>query len=302
MERRWPRKGGFPRGERLLADPAHPPRRGRYSQGMNETAALAGAGVVAETPTPGILRLTLDRPQQRNALTGELAAELRGQLTKARTDPRLRVVIVTGRGAAFCAGADLGTLTHGASTPQERRQVLADYYRTFLDLRDLEVPTIAAVNGPAIGAGLNLALSCDLRLLAEGARLAAPFLRLGIHPGGGCSWLLTRIAGTASAREILLRGRPISSERALEVGLATAVVPPEELEPEAERWARDIAALPRAVVRDLKRTLNLAEAGASFEATLAFETAAQAESMGTADAAEGWRAFRERREPRFSDS
>jgi enoyl-CoA hydratase/carnithine racemase len=265
------------------------------------TVAATGPGVIAELLEPGILRLTLNRPEQRNALTRELAEELRGQLARAGSDPAVRVVVVAGNGSAFCAGADLGSLTRDATTPAERRRFLAEYYRAFLDLRDLAVPTIAAVNGPAIGAGLNLALSCDLRLLAEGARLAAPFLRLGIHPGGGCSWLLTRIAGTASARELLLRGRPVSAQRALEIGLATAVVGADQLKEEAERWARDIATLPGPVVRDLKRTLNLAESGASFEATLAFETAAQGESMGTADAAEGWLAFKERREPKFND-
>ncbi len=268
---------------------------------MTSTLPSTSPGVVAEFLEPGILRLTLDRPEQRNALTRELADELRSHLARAGTDPGVRAVIVAGNGTAFCAGADLGSLTQSATTPAERRRLLADYYRAFLDLRDLAVPTIAAVNGPAIGAGLNLALSCDLRLLAEGARLAAPFLRLGIHPGGGCSWLLTRIAGTASARELLLRGRPVSAQRALEIGLASAVVPADQLKDEAERWARDIAALPGPVVRDVKRTLNLAESGASFEATLAFETAAQGESMGTADAVEGWLAFKERREPRFND-
>lgn len=260
-----------------------------------------GSGVTSELSSSGVLVITLRRPEQRNALTAELAAELRAMVAEAATEPLVRVVVVTGAGSAFCAGADLGTLTAGAETPADRRGLLARYYRAFLDLRELPVPTIAAVNGPAIGAGLNLALSCDLRILAEGARLAAPFLRLGIHPGGGCTWLSTRITGTAAARELLLLGRPILAQRALELGLANAVVPPERLVEEALKWAEEIAAYPTFVVRDLKRTLNLAEDGASFEATLAFETAAQGESMGSEDAAEGWSAFRERRPPRFQD-
>lgn len=265
------------------------------------SSSEATSGVQVERPLSGVLLLTLDRPDQRNALTSDLATELREQLRRARSDPTVRVVVVTGKGSAFCAGADLGALTAGAATPADRRALLSEYYRAFLDLRDLPVPTIAAINGPAVGAGLNLALCCDLRLMAESARLAAPFLRLGIHPGGGGTWLLTRIAGTAAAREILLLGKQLSSQRAVELGLATAVVTAEDLRETALEWGAEIAALPGAVVRDLKRTLNLAEAGASFEATLAFEGAAQGESMGSDDAKEGWAAFRERRAPHFQD-
>ena len=258
-------------------------------------------GVSSQLLSSGVVLITLQRPEQRNALTADLAAELRSAVAEAASQALARVVVVTGAGSAFCAGADLGALTAGAETPAERRGLLAGYYRAFLDLRELPIPTIAAVNGPAVGAGLNLALSCDLRILAEGARLAAPFLRLGIHPGGGCSWLATRIAGTAAARELLLLGRPVLADRALELGLANAVAPPDRLVEEALKWAEEIAAYPRSVVRDLKRTLNLAEDGASFEAALAFETAAQGESMGSEDAAEGWSAFKERRAPRFQD-
>ncbi|MHB1526376.1 MAG: enoyl-CoA hydratase/isomerase family protein [Candidatus Dormibacteria bacterium] len=268
---------------------------------MAEADESDGGCLRLERPETGILRLTLNRPQQRNALTAELAAELRAAVAGARADSSVRALIVTGSGAVFCAGADLGALAADAETPARRRAVLADYYRAFLDLRDLPIPTIAAVNGPAIGAGLNLALSCDLRVLSRDARLAAPFLRLGIHPGGGCSWLLTRLGGTAAARELLLLGQPVSADRAFELGLANRVLPGPELAETALEWARSIAALPGPVVRDLKRTLALAEAGASFEATLAFESAVQAESMASQDAAEGWAAFRERREPHFQD-
>ncbi|HVD04098.1 MAG TPA: enoyl-CoA hydratase/isomerase family protein [Candidatus Dormibacteraeota bacterium] len=261
----------------------------------------SGPGVQVERAASGVLLLTLNRPDQRNALTRELAAELRARLDEVRSDPTVRALVITGNGSAFCAGADLGALTADAETPAHRRALLSDYYRAFLDLRDLPIPTIAAVNGPAIGAGLNLALCCDLRLLAEGARLAAPFLRLGIHPGGGGTWLLTRIAGTAAAREILFLGHQLTAARAQELGLATAVVSADRLREVALEWAGDVATLPGPVVRDLKRTLNLAESGTSFEATLAFESAAQGESMASDDAKEGWAAFRERRAPRFQD-
>jgi enoyl-CoA hydratase/carnithine racemase len=276
--------------------PEHYPAQVTFSE-----APPHGGAVLQELLSGGVLRLTLNRPQQRNALTADLAQALRAAVASARSDGGVRAVIVTGAGAAFCAGADLGALASGAETPARRRALLSDYYRAFLDLRDLPVPTIAAVNGAAIGAGFNLALSCDLRILASEARLAAPFLRLGIHPGGGCSWLLTRIAGTAAAREMLFLGQPLPAERALALGLANRVVAGGELAAAALEWASTMAALPSSVVGDLKRTLALAEAGASFDATLAFESAAQAESMATEDAREGWAAFRERREPHFQD-
>jgi enoyl-CoA hydratase len=258
-------------------------------------------GLRQDRPANGVLRLTLDRPEQRNALTAQLASELRSAVAEAGTDRSVRVLIVTGAGSTFCAGADLGSLGSQAKTMAERRAILAEYYRAFLDLRDLAVPTIAAVHGAAIGAGLNLALCCDLRLLSRQARLAAPFLKLGIHPGGGCSWLLTRIAGPAAARELLLLGQPVDAERAFQLGLANQLVEAEKLQEVAIEHAAAIALLPGPVVRDLKRTLGLAESGASFEATLAVESAAQAEAMATEDAREGWSAFRERRQPSFHD-
>jgi enoyl-CoA hydratase len=267
---------------------------------MSEQEHGSTPGVLSELDESGILLLTLNRPEQRNALTGELAKELRARIAEAQ--PRgARVVVVTGSGSAFCAGADLGALTAGARSAAERRQLLVDYYRAFLDLRDLPIPTIAAVNGPAIGAGFNLALACDLRILAEKARMAAPFLRLGIHPGGGCTWMLTRACGSAAAREILLLGEPVESHRAQQLGLAAQVVPDPELTARAHEVALHIASLPSRVVRDLKAALGLAEDGASFDALLAVESLAQAESMGTEDAREGWAAFRERRPPRFRD-
>jgi len=261
----------------------------------------AASGLRQDRPANGVLRLTLDRPEQRNALTAQLASELRSAVAEAGVDQSVRVVIVTGAGSAFCAGADLGALGSRAETMAERRSILAEYYRAFLDLRELAVPTIAAVHGPAIGAGLNLALCCDLRILSHQARLAAPFLKLGIHPGGGCSWLLTRLAGTAATRELLLLGQAIDAERAFQLGLASELVEVEQLQEVATARAAAIARLPGPLVRDLKRTLGLAESGASFEATLAVESAAQAESMTTEDALEGWAAFRERRQPSFHD-
>ncbi|MGH7665906.1 MAG: enoyl-CoA hydratase/isomerase family protein [Candidatus Dormibacteria bacterium] len=257
--------------------------------------------VVESRPAPGVARLTLNQPQHRNALTEQLASALRQHLATLAQDGTVRALVVAGAGSAFCAGADLGRLGAGASTASAKRETLSDYYRAFLDLRDLGIPTIAAVQGPAIGAGLNLALCCDLRVVSEDARMAAPFVKLGIHPGGGATWLLTHLVGPGPAREMLLLGEPLDARRAVQLGLANKVVPRAELEESAVGWAAALAALPRGVLQNLRRTLSLAESGASFDEVLDFETESQAEALTTEDAREGWAALREHRPPRFRD-
>jgi enoyl-CoA hydratase/carnithine racemase len=138
-------------------------------------------------------------------------------------------------------------------------------------------------------------------VVGEDAQLAAPFVRLGIHPGGGATWMLVRLAGVAAAREMLLLGQPIDAQRALQLGLANRVVPTAALGPAALEWATALAALSGPVLRNVKHTLWMAETGASLDSVLAFETSAQAESLLTEDAAEGWAALRERRPPQFHD-
>lgn len=257
--------------------------------------------IISSRPAAGVAHLVLNRPDRRNALTEELADALRAEVKLVASDSSARVLVLTGAGEAFCAGADLGSLGSQASTPEAKRQALADYYRAFLDLRDLPIPTIAAVNGAAIGAGLNLALCCDLRVVGADAQLAAPFVRLGIHPGGGATWMLVRLVGVPAAREMLLLGQPIDAQRALQLGLANRVVPRAELGKAALEWATAMAALSGPVLKNVKRSLWMAETGASLDSVLAFETSAQAESLLTEDAAEGWAALRERRSPRFRD-
>jgi len=257
--------------------------------------------IVVSHPLPGVVHLALNQPQQRNALTEQLALALRREVARVAETDSARALIVTGNGSAFCAGADLGALGAEATTPAAKREVLVDYYRAFLDLRELRLPTIAAVNGAAIGAGLNLALCCDLRIVADDARLAAPFVRLGIHPGGGATWMLTRLVGPAAAKEMLLLGRPIDAQRAYQIGLANRVVPAPALQGEALEWAAALAALPRPVLRNLKRTLELAQSGAPLEGVIDVESAAQADALASEDAREGWAAFRDHRAPEFRD-
>ncbi len=277
-------------------------REPRYARLVTPAETDSGSSLVVwSRPAPGVSHLALNQPEHRNALTEELAQALRSAVGQVADDKTTRALILTGAGSAFCAGADLGALGANASDPAAKRRVLRDYYRAFLDLRDLAIPTIAAIAGPAIGAGLNLALCCDLRIVADDARLAAPFLKLGIHPGGGATWMLTQVVGPGAAREILLLGQPMDAQRAWQLGLASRVVPADRLQGAALEWAVSLAALPAPVLGNLKRSLALAEGGAGLAQVLDFETEAQADSLASEDAREGWSALREHREPHFHD-
>jgi len=249
----------------------------------------------------GVLTLRLDNPERRNALDLDMAQGMRSALASAATDPSVRCVLVTGTGNSFCSGADLGgLLEQGGGSVLLRRELLGAYYRTFLDVRDFPVPTVAAVNGPAIGAGLNLALCCDLRLCSPSARFGATFVRIGIHPGGGATHLLTRLVGPARAAEMVLTGEIVEGARAVELGLANRFAKSDSLlEAAAVQLCEQIAGNAPAAVRASKRALRLAQ-DQSFEAVLEVEALAQAASQSTEDAVEGWTAFREKRAPRFT--
>jgi enoyl-CoA hydratase/carnithine racemase len=247
----------------------------------------------------GVVTLRLDEPARRNALDASLAASLRSEVAAVAADDTVRCVVVTGTGGAFCSGADLGGLLAADVGVLARREMLGAYYRTFLDLRDLSVPTVAAVNGAAIGAGLNLALCCDLRVCASSARLGATFVRLGIVPGGGATWLLTRLVGPERAARLVLTGEVVSGSEAVALGLASHVVPDPDFPAAVDSLAAGIAANAPAAVRAAKRSLRLA-VDSSFDAVLEAEALAQAASQTSADAAEGWAAFREKRDPRFT--
>jgi enoyl-CoA hydratase len=248
----------------------------------------------------GITVLTLSVPERRNAMTVELTEAWAAAIAELRGDRDSRCVVVTGAGSAFCAGGDLGWI---AESPDLRvddlRARMLPFYRTWLAIRDLEVPTIAAINGPAVGAGLCLALACDLRYAAAGARLSAPFTALGLHAGMAASWLLPEAVGVVRARELLLTGRVVGAEEAAAMGLVNGVRPAESLLDDVLATAAGIAAGAPIAVRLTKAAL--ARGGfASIEDALAWESVAQPVTMATDDLREGIAAARERRPPRFT--
>src|SRR6476619_77061 len=175
----------------------------------------------------GVAVLTLDNPDQRNAMSDAMTASWVAAVDELAGDRGVRAVVVTGAGTAFCSGGNTGWIASqpDASVDQLRTRMVA-FYRAWLSIRRLEVPTIAAVNGPAIGAGLCLALACDLRYAAAGARLGAPFVKLGMHAGMAGTWLLPEVVGEAHARDLLLTGRLVDADEALRLGLVSRVIDP----------------------------------------------------------------------------
>jgi enoyl-CoA hydratase/carnithine racemase len=181
-------------------------------------------GLRIERPLDGVVLLTLNRPEQLNALDDDLLLRaLPETFAELAKDASVRAVVVTGEGRGFCAGADLDCSGFSQPTPVEAADFTARTHRTPANLRQLPQPTIAAVNGPAVGAGFGLALACDIRYASPGARLGAPFASMGLVPDFGVSYFLPRILGTANAIDLLLSGRLVGAEEALALGLVSRI-------------------------------------------------------------------------------
>jgi enoyl-CoA hydratase/carnithine racemase len=249
-----------------------------------------------------IATLTLNRPERLNALGGTLREDLHDAVVRASADPEVRVIVLTGAGRGFCAGGDVKAMNEaragGAERPLlDRIAPLRD--RTLLAMRDAPQPIIAAVNGPAAGAGMNLALGCDLRLASTTATFVEAFVRRGLHVDWGGTYFLPRLVGMARAAELIFTGEPISAETALALGLVNAVHPPEALLPATYALARKIADGPPIAIRLAKRALHHNQ-DVDLRAALEFETFAQNVCFETEDAREGIRAFVDKRAPRFT--
>jgi len=247
----------------------------------------------------GVVTLTFNRPNVRNAMTVELTEAFTEAVEKLRGDRDVRAVVVTGAGKAFCAGGDLSWIQPGpgADVPTIRAK-MRSFYPRFLAIRSLDVPTIAAVNGAAVGAGLCVAMACDLRIAAEDAKLSTMFLRLGMHPGMAATYLLTRLVGTARAAELFFTAKTIDGREAERIGLVNRAVPADALASEAQALAREIALNAPIPMGMTKRAIYLAER-ADLETMLEYEGLAQPITMATADLLEGLEAVKEKRPPRF---
>ncbi len=253
-----------------------------------------------DRPAAGVAVLTLDNPDQRNAMSEPMTTAWAAAVDDLAGDPSVRVVVVTGAGTAFCSGGDTSWIAGEPDAGVDRlRSRMLPFYRAWLSIRRLEVPTIAAINGPAIGAGLCLALACDLRYAAAGARMGVPFVRLGMHAGMGGTFLLPEAVGAAHARDLLLTGRLVDADEALRLGLVSRVIDPARFTEEVLEAAVGIAATAPIASRLTK--LALADGGhRDLETGLQWEALAQPVTLATADLQEGIRAAREKRPPSFT--
>lgn len=252
-----------------------------------------------ERSADGVVVLTLDNPDLRNAMSDEMTASWTAAIDELAGDRSVRAVVVTGEGSAFCSGGNTGWI---ASEPDAGVDYLRDrmlpFYRAWLSIRRLEVPTIAAINGPAIGAGMCLALACDIRYAAPSARLGVPFVKLGMHAGMAGTWLFPEVAGLAVARDLLLTGRVVDADEALRLGLVSRVIEQESFLSTVLETAGGIAATAPIASRLTKVALS-GGGHADFEAALQWEALAQPITLATRDLQEGIAAAREKRPAEF---
>ena len=249
-----------------------------------------------------VATLTLNRPERMNALGGTLREDFYAGLTQAIDDSEVRVIVITGAGKAFCAGGDVKAMQEAKEQKRERplmERVAPGRDRSVLLMRESPKPLIAAVNGAAAGAGMNIALGCDIRLASTTARFSQAFVRRGLHPDWGGTYFLPRIVGMAKAAEMIFTGQIIDAHEALRLGIAWSVHEPEQLLPATYELAATIAAGPPIAIRLARRALYH-NAEADLQSSLEFETFAQNICFETDDAREGIRAFVEKREPKFT--
>jgi 2-(1,2-epoxy-1,2-dihydrophenyl)acetyl-CoA isomerase len=252
-----------------------------------------------------VLILTLNRPEKLNALTTELHDELLEAVTRASTDKSVGCVVLTGAGAAFCSGGDLGSAPGGSEpqrpTQEDRADTLLHHGEITKLLHCMPKPTIAMINGVAAGAGLALALACDLRVMSRAAALTTSYVRVGLCGDLGVSYFLTHLVGPARARELLFMNRKLDADTALQWGLANRIEDPEGLSATALLVARQLAEAPAVAIRYMKQILLRAETQGLPE-VIESEAFAMARCGRTQDAKEAALAFREKRAPKFTGS
>lgn len=247
------------------------------------------------TRDAGIVTVTMNRPERKNALNAAMWNELLATFHEIAATPADRVVVLTGAGGAFCSGQDLGDRGTDLSAFHSMKHVTD----VVLSLHRIPQPVIAKIGGVAAGAGLNLALGCDLIVASDTARFSEIFARRGLSIDGGGSWLLPRLVGLHKAKELALLADIITAAEAERIGIVNKVVPAAELDAAVDDWARRLAAGPPIALAQTKELLN-ASAGRSMAEALDAEGMAQAYNFSTKDTAEAMVAFMEKREPRFT--
>ncbi|BBY93393.1 crotonase [Mycobacterium gallinarum] len=250
----------------------------------------------------GVGTIVLSRPESRNAFTFAMIREWARLLRSAKNDDDVRVLVLTGAGEkAFCSGVDLSSISNANPnlTPLQRKaQLHDDIHRVALALEDLDKPIIASINGVAVGAGLDMALMCDMRIMSTSARVSEGYVKVGLTPGDGGAYYLPRIVGTSKALELLLTGDFIDAEEALRIGLVNRIAAPEALAEETTRLARQIADHAPITVRMIKRA-TYQSANTDLRTALDLISSHFAVVAATEDAAEALQAMKDKRTPQY---
>ncbi len=248
----------------------------------------------------GVAWVTLNRPDRLNAFAGTMRDQLHDALERADGDAAVRVVVITGAGRGFCTGADVEVMSDllGRGDDATFGRLVEAGMRVVRRLRAMRVPVVAAVNGPAAGAGASLALACDVRLASSAASLGITFNRIGLHPDWGATYFLPRLVGPGRAAELVLSGRMVDAAEGERIGLFERVVPAEAFDAEVRRYVAELAAKPPLAVA-LARASLARSADADLDTMLATEGEAQLRCFRSADAREGIAAFHEKRRPAF---
>lgn len=247
------------------------------------------------TSASGVATLLLDYPERRNAMSEAMTERWVAAIAAIKSDRDVRAVLVTGAGEAFCSGGDTGWIggDPDASVAELRERMLG-FYRAWLSIRELEIPTIAAINGPAVGAGAAVALACDIRVASSRASFSVPFVKLGLHPGMATTFLLADVAGAAVARDLLLTGRRIGADEMAAFGIVTSVFDHDGFAEEAAARAETLAAGAPIAARLTKVALRHGGA-ASMDEAIHWEALAQPITLATSDLQEGLAAQKDRR-------
>ncbi len=257
-----------------------------------------------ETVKDGIATLTMNRPEARNALTRDMMQAMTDALTRLNLDSAVRVVVITGAGRAFCSGGDVKGFAKAAAGDAQ----MSNFDHRVTDLRarmeftrllhEMPKPTLAVIPGPAAGAGFSIALACDLRICASDAKLTTAFAKVGLSGDFGGSYFLSKMVGSAIARDLYFTGRVMQADEALKLGIVNRVVPYEELEAAALVYARELAALPTVAIGYMKRNLNMGMR-LSLSDTLDSEAVHMIRTFETEDHKGAAQAFVDKRSPQF---
>jgi len=249
----------------------------------------------------GITTITLNRPEKLNALAGHMRRDLAQALEAASSDRSVHVVVITGAGRAFCAGGDIAAMAEliERRDAEEFSRLLGSARRVVMAIRQMTKPVIGSINGPASGAGCNLAFACDLRIASTNATFSQSFAKVGLHPDWGGTYFLPRLVTPNKACEMFFLGDSIDAAEAYRLGIVNSVVAPEELETATRALAKRLCEAPPIAVAAAKHAVYVSEA-ADLEEMLRYETEAQMRCFESLDGCEGVRAFLEKRAPKFT--